>query len=368
MAFLDGTGLGHLIEKLKAAFVLQSDTQTVSTIDIDSTPTASSTNLVTSGGVKSYVDGAINALPEPMVFQGTIGTSGTSSTVPSSPTEGDTYKIIEGGTSLTFTGISDTIKVGDTVIYKNSTVGWVLIPSGDEPAGTVTSITAGTGLNTTSNNTATDGGTISSSGTLYLTKSGVTAGTYQGLTVDKYGRVTAASNQNYGTYSKPSGGIPASDLASDAVPQEVFWTIYGTTTASEIQTAINSGKLVLIKTNDSDDEIGMLSYYGSTYYFFIVPYYNGLIRYQLSNDVWSKTYIEFQKTSDLVTSWNTTPSNSKYPSEKLVKDSLDAKYVKPSGGIPASDIASGVIPTIESMTNAEIDTAVNAAWVWEDDE
>lgn len=123
MAFLDGTGLGHLIEKIKAAFVLQSDTQTVSTIDIDSTPTASSTNLVTSGGVKSYVDGAINALPEPMVFQGTIGTSGTSSTVPSSPTEGDTYKIIEGGTSLTFTGISDTIKVGDTVIYKNSTVG-----------------------------------------------------------------------------------------------------------------------------------------------------------------------------------------------------------------------------------------------------
>ena len=161
---------------------------------------------------------AIDALPEPMVFRGTIGTNGDTTTVPSSPVEGDTYKIISGGESLTFTGITDTIKVGDTVIYKNSTAGWSLIPSGDEPSGTVTAVTAGAGLNTTSNDTGTDGGTISSSGTIHLTKSGVTAGTYQGLTVDKYGRVTAASNQNYGTYSKPSGGIPASDLASGVIP------------------------------------------------------------------------------------------------------------------------------------------------------
>jgi len=61
--------------------------------------------------------------------------------------------------------------------------------------GTVTSITAGAGLNTTSNNSSTDGGSITSSGTLYLTRSGVTPGTYRGvITVDKYGRVTNATN------------------------------------------------------------------------------------------------------------------------------------------------------------------------------
>jgi hypothetical protein len=63
--------------------------------------------------------------------------------------------------------------------------------------GTVTGVTAGTGLNTVSDDTGTDGGTISTSGTLYLTKTGVTADTYQGITVDKYGRITSASDQGY---------------------------------------------------------------------------------------------------------------------------------------------------------------------------
>lgn len=50
-SFLDGTGLGHLIEKIKANFIATSDTTTVTSVGIDSAPTASSTNLVTSGGV-----------------------------------------------------------------------------------------------------------------------------------------------------------------------------------------------------------------------------------------------------------------------------------------------------------------------------
>lgn len=68
---------------------------------------------------------------------------------------------------------------------------WENAGAGD---GTVTSITAGAGLNTTGDDASSDGGTITTTGTLNLTKSGVTAGTYQGLTVDKYGRVTSASS------------------------------------------------------------------------------------------------------------------------------------------------------------------------------
>lgn len=85
--------------------------------------------------------------------------------------------------------------------------------------GTVTEITAGTGLNTTSNDTTTDGGSVTTSGTLYLTKSGVTPGSYGPssnaeptygatfnvpyITVDKYGRVTGISTKTV--------KIPASD-------------------------------------------------------------------------------------------------------------------------------------------------------------
>lgn len=101
----------------------------------------------------------VNSIPQAMVFKGTIGTDGTETSVPSNPITGDTYKIITGGTSLTFTGISETIDVDDTVIY--STDKWILIPSGDEPSGTVTSvgITQGTGISVS-------GGPITSSGNI----------------------------------------------------------------------------------------------------------------------------------------------------------------------------------------------------------
>ena len=118
--------------------------------------------------------------------------------------------------------------------------------------GSVTGITAGAGLNTTSSDTATDGGTISASGTLYLTKSGVTAGTYQGITVDKYGRVTAASNQGYGTYSKPSNGIPASDLASGVIP-----------TVHNVPAGGSSGQ-VLSKASGTDYDLSWITPSGPT--------------------------------------------------------------------------------------------------------
>lgn len=53
-----------------------------------------------------------------------------------------------------------------------------------------------------------------------LAPSGVTAGTYNNVTIDEKGRATAGSNKDYATtaqvnakYTKPSGGIPKSDLA-----------------------------------------------------------------------------------------------------------------------------------------------------------
>ena len=129
-----------------------------------------------------------------MYFKGTIGTGGTAGTaLPTSGVKvGDTYKIITDGTYA-----SQAAKVGDMFIATATTPAWAYIPSGDDPR--VTQVTAGAGLNTTGADSSSDGGSITSTGTLYLTKSGVTAGTYQGITVDKYGRVTAAENKGYTT-------------------------------------------------------------------------------------------------------------------------------------------------------------------------
>lgn len=103
----------------------------------------------------TYVDNAITALPEPMIFKGSLGTGGTITSLPaaSSSNEGFTYKVITAGTYA-----SQEAKIGDTFISDGSS--WVLIPSGDEPSGTVTSITAGVGLTTADGNPITSSGTI----------------------------------------------------------------------------------------------------------------------------------------------------------------------------------------------------------------
>lgn len=105
---------------------------------------------------KAYVDTQIANLPEPMVFKGSLGTGGTITKLPTAAAtnEGFTYKVITAGTYA-----NKAAKVGDTFISTGST--WELIPSGDEPSGTVTSvgISVPTGLSV-SNSPVTASGTI----------------------------------------------------------------------------------------------------------------------------------------------------------------------------------------------------------------
>lgn len=157
-------------------------------------PTANAGDNSTQIATTSFVQTAISGITGSMSFKGTIGTGGTAGTIlPTANVKvGDTYKIVTAGTYA-----SQAAKVGDLFIATATTPTWAYVPSGDDTD--VTQVTAGAGLNTTSDDSATDGGSITSTGTLYLTKSGVTAGSYQGLTVDKYGRVTAAQNMGYTT-------------------------------------------------------------------------------------------------------------------------------------------------------------------------
>lgn len=86
-------------------------------------------------GNVNTVNTKVDNLPEPMIFKGSLGTGGTITTLPQATetNKGFTYKVITAGT---YQGVA--CEVGDTVISDGTT--WILIPSGDEPSGTVTNV------------------------------------------------------------------------------------------------------------------------------------------------------------------------------------------------------------------------------------
>ena len=107
-------------------------------------------------------------LSSAMLFKGSLGTNGTVTSLPvaSAANQGYTYKVI---TADTYANTGGAAKVGDVFVSDGEQ--WVLIPSGDEPDGTVTSVTlkAGTGISLDVDNTA-----ITTSGTRTITNTGVT--------------------------------------------------------------------------------------------------------------------------------------------------------------------------------------------------
>lgn len=156
------------------------------------------------------VAAALATLPEPMVFKGSLGTGGTITTLPtaSSSNKGYVYKVITAGTYA-----SQSAKVGDTFISDGSA--WVLIPSGDEPSGTVTNVAVANGGGLT-----VSGSPITSSGTITVGHSNsVTAKTSSSLkkfTYDAHGHVTGSSELSTAESNALASGIDSTKVAQIA--------------------------------------------------------------------------------------------------------------------------------------------------------
>lgn len=154
------------------------------------------------------VAAALATLPEPMVFKGSLGAGGTITTLPtaSSSNKGYVYKVITAGTYA-----SQSAKVGDIFISDGSA--WVLIPSGDEPSGTVTNVAVANGGGLT-----VSGSPITSSGTITVGHSNsVTAKTSSSVkkfTYDAHGHVTGSSE-----LSTAESNVLASGIDSTKVEQ-----------------------------------------------------------------------------------------------------------------------------------------------------
>ena len=148
-----------------------------------------------------------------------------------------------------------------------------------------------------------------------LAPSGVTAGTYNNVTIDEKGRVTGGENKDYATvaqvnakYTKPSGGIPKSDLASSVQ-----------TSLDKADTALQSAPVASVNGKTGAVTLG-------------------------AGDVGAlpsgtKFVSSVNGQNGAVTGLATTSE-------------VNAKYTKPEGGIPKSDLAAGVQASLDKADSA----------------
>lgn len=156
---------------------------TAASLDITNEYSATGTNPITGTGVAA----ALATLPTPMQFKGTVGSSGTIewSALPTAAAgnTGYVYKVISDHSTAPI------CKNGDTIVSNGSS--WVVIPSGDEPSGTVTNVATGSGL---TGGPITGSGTISHADTSSQASSTNSGRTYiQSISLDDFGHVTSLS-------------------------------------------------------------------------------------------------------------------------------------------------------------------------------
>lgn len=195
----------------------------------------STSDIVTASTLKTDL-----GLSSAMLFMGSLGTDGTITSLPAAAAgnQGYTYKVITANTYA-----NQAAKVGDVFVSNGSS--WVLIPSGDEPSGTVTSVGVSNATNgglTVTSSPITTSGTISIGHTNVLTNAQTTQALYP-IKIDKNGHISA-----YGTAVT---SLPASDVSAWAkASTKPSYALSEITGASDIQAieALSGTSGILKKT------------------------------------------------------------------------------------------------------------------------
>lgn len=141
-------------------------------------------------------------------------------------------------------------------------------------------------------------------------------------------RVDDITGNESDTSKYPSTKAVADYVTSKA---EVFVAEYGVTTYAEITAAVADGKICVAYRNNRIYHLDVSDFLESVWFISVVGGEVYRLRCTQQNN-WSNDTVNLQHSSYRLSSWQSTPDNTHYPSEKLVKDSLDAIHQIPSGG------------------------------------
>lgn len=145
-------------------------------------------------------------------------------------------------------------------------------------------------------------------------------------------------------------------MAQTSDQKEIFWATYGTTTATEIQTALDAGKLVMCKYSEC---VYLLQHDVSNYYRFYAIAANSTEIRRLyiskSNNTWGNGTYYVQSASNILTSTSSTnPSDSNYYSALATKNLIDAVDAKLNNYAVDNALA----------TNADLDSIVKPGFYY----
>lgn len=212
---------------------------------VTSTVTQGSTDVVTSGAVWTAIDN----LPEPMIYKGTLGTGGTITDLPAaaSSNEGFTYKVITAGTYA-----SQAAKVGDVFISNGSA--WTLVPAGDDVEDTWRDIKV--------NDTLLLDTTISSGYVNFKQGSNVTiSGSGNDITISATGTVTSVAAQPASGSHLTVSGSPITSSGTLTVGVETDYSI-----PSDASQTFWDAKIGSIISDDSEQAESDISYLADATY------------------------------------------------------------------------------------------------------
>jgi len=174
-----------------------------------------------------------------------------------------------------------------------------------------------------------------------------------------------------GAVQANDSGFPIGDSVYQAIFENGKGIKYVTTsnTYSQVQDFVTAGNLPVLNMSIAGGELKLplVSIVSSKYIFSAI---SGATRYSIfldSSDGWdSLKSASVENQANKVTSWSSTTTDTNYPSEKLVKDSLDGKVDKVSGKQLSTEdyttaektklggISTGATKTESSTTNGNI--------------